>query len=224
VDGAVAAQVSVGLLHTVPALAPTFDGLIDAAAPDLRRIHVADAWLLGTARRAGVTPAVQAAVVAHVQYLAAAGAQAVLVTCSSIGEAAEQAAEVVPVPVLRVDAPMATEAVRVAGAGTGRVAVLATLESTLGPTGRLVERSAAGSPVTVRATIVPGAAERADAGDRAGADELIAGAVRAVADAADVVVLAQASMAGAAAAAGVAVPVLTSPAGGVAALLEALNA
>jgi hypothetical protein len=144
----------------------------------------------------------------------------VLVTCSSIGEAAEQAGAQVDVPVLRVDAPMAADAVRIAADGRGRIAVLATLESTLGPTGRLVERAADGAPVTVTTTVVPGAAERADAGDRNGADELIAAAVRA-ADA-DVVVLAQASMAGAAASAGVHVPVLISPPGGVRLLLDTL--
>jgi len=214
---------TVGLLHTVPALAATFDGLVAVAAPELRRIHVADGWLLQTARRVGVTDEVRSAVLAHVRHLAATGARAVLVTCSSIGEAAEEAARAVDVPVLRVDAAMAAEAVRLAVAGRGRVAVLATLESTLGPTGRLVERAAAGTPVRVAATVVPGAAERADAGDRAGADALIAGGVQAAADEADVVVLAQASMAGAARAAAVPVPVLTSPAGGVRALLEAVG-
>jgi len=214
---------TVGLLHTVPALAPTFDGLVAEAAPELRRVHVADGWLLQTARRAGVTDAVRSAVVAHVRHLAATGARAVLVTCSSIGEAAEEAAAAVDVPVLRVDALMAGEAVRVAAAGSSRVAVLATLDSTLAPTSRLVERSAAGAAVQVTATVVPGAAERADAGDRAGADGLIAAAVREAAAGADVVVLAQASMAGAAATAGVAVPVLTSPAGGVRALLAAVG-
>jgi len=219
VDG----TVTVGLLHTVPALAATFDGLVAEAAPELRRVHLADGWLLQTARRIGVTDEVRAAVLAHVRHLQASGARAVLVTCSSIGEVAEEAARAVDVPVLRVDAGMAAEAVRVAAGGRGRVAVLATLESTLGPTGRLVERAAAGAPVRVTSTVVAGAAERADAGDRAGADALIAGTVQAAAAEADVVVLAQASMAGAAAAAAVTVPVLTSPAGGVRALLEAVG-
>jgi len=62
-------------------------------------------------------------------------------------------------------------------------------------------------------------------GDQAGHDRLIAEAVRAAtADAgADVIVLAQASMAAAAESAGVAIPVLTSPAGGVALLAETLT-
>lgn len=214
---------TVGLLHTVPSLAPTFDDLVRDAAGDLRRIHVADAWLLDTARREGVTPAVEGAVAAHVRHLAAAGARAVLVTCSSIGEAAERAAATVDVPVVRVDAAMADEAVAAATvpAARGRIAVLATLPSTLGPTGRLVERAARGRAVTVTATVVDGAAEANDRGDRDRVEELVAAAV-ARADA-DVVVLAQASMARAAARVDVAVPVLSSPAGGVAALLRAVG-
>jgi Asp/Glu/Hydantoin racemase len=212
-----------GLLHTVPSLAGTFDALLGEQATGLRRLHVADAWLLDTARREGVTDTVRAAVTSHVRHLADSGADAVLVTCSSIGEAAEAAAAAVPVPVIRVDAAMASEAVRIAAAGTGRIAVLATLSSTLGPTGRLVERSAAGSPVTVISAVVPGAAERVEAGDRAAANALVAAAVREAAGTADVIVLAQASMAGAAEVAAVSVPVLTSPTGGVRSLLAALG-
>ena len=216
-----------GLLHTVPALAARFDADLDAAAPGLRRVHVVDGWLLATAVATGVTPEVEAAVLAHVRHLAAAGAAAVLVTCSSVGEAAEAAAAQVDVPVLRVDAAMAREAVALAAApgALGRVAVLATLASTLGPTGRLVQRAArdAGAAVAVDARVVEGAAAARDAGDGDRADELVARAVAEAAAGADAVVLAQASMAGAAARADVAVPVLTSPAGGVAALVGALG-
>jgi Asp/Glu/hydantoin racemase len=212
-----------GLLHTVPALAATFDELLGTAAPDLRRIHVADAWLLATARRDGVTPAVLDGVATHVRQLEALGAQAVLVTCSSIGEAAEAAADTVRVPVVRVDAAMAREAATV---GNRRIAVLATLRSTLGPTGRLVERAVRGTgrSIEVTAELVPGAADAQDRGERDRADDLVAAAVVRAAGDADVVVLAQASMARAAALAGVAVPVLSSPAGGVASLLRALAA
>ncbi|MFU8850394.1 aspartate/glutamate racemase family protein [Micromonospora sp. SL1-18] len=216
-----------GLLHTVPALATAFDDLIRASAADVRPIHVADAWLLDTARRDGVTPAVRDAVTAHVRHLESAGAAAVLVTCSSIGEAAEAAAERVGVPVIRVDAAMAGEAVTIAsGRGArGRIAVLATLSSTLGPTGRLVERAATAAhrSVEVTAELVAGAAEAHDRGDRERVETLVAAAVSRAAADADVVVLAQASMARAAALSDVSVPVLSSPAGGVASLLRALE-
>lgn len=217
---------TVGLLHTVPSLAAMFDDLIRASAADLRRIHVADAWLLDTARRDGVTSGVRDTVVRHVKQLESLGADAVLVTCSSIGEAAETAAGQVGVPVVRIDAAMADEATLIATrpGARGRIAVLATLSSTLGPTGRLVERATrvARQPVEVTAELVAGAAEAHDRGDRERVECLVAAAVVRAAAGADVVVLAQASMAGAAARADVPVAVLSSPAGGVAALLDVL--
>jgi glutamate racemase len=217
-----------GLLHTVPALAGTFQAAVLRRVPDAELVHLADAQLLATAVRDGVTPAVRERVAQHLRFLVDTGAQALLVTCSSIGEAVEEAAQSLPVPVLRVDAPMAAEAVELA-AGTGRsaarpgrIAVLATLAATLGPTGRLIERAAAatGADVLVTTLVVEGAVAARDSGDRATHDRLIQEAVRA-ADA-DVIVLAQASMAAAAVDAGSAAPVLTSPEGGVTALAEAL--
>lgn len=218
-----------GLLHTVPALAPTFDALVADAVPGSSREHVVDAWMLETAIAEGVTPEVEARVASHLRHLADSGADAILVTCSSIGEAAETAAAAVGVPVVRVDAAMAADAARLAGGG--RIAVLATNTATLGPTTRLIEReaSAQGVDATVIASVVEGAAAARAAGDQATHDRLIAEAVRAAAspvdgaDAAAVLVLAQASMAPAAESAGVRIPVLTSPAGGVARLAEALT-
>jgi aspartate/glutamate racemase len=194
-----------------------------ASAPGLEREHVVDAWMLETAIREGVTTAVEARVASHLRHLAASGADAVLVTCSSIGEAAEAAAATLDIPVVRVDAAMAAEAVRLAGAGAPHIAVLATNTATLGPTTRLLEREVAaqGSSATVAATVVEGAAAARASGDQQTHDRLIAEAVRA-SDAA-VIVLAQASMAAAAERAGVSVPVLTSPAGGVARLLATLT-
>lgn len=226
-----------GLLHTVPALAPTFDALIAAELPASRRQHVVDAWLLETAIAHGVTPDVEARVAAHLTHLAATGAHAVLVTCSSIGEAAERAAAALSIPVIRVDAAMAAEAVLIARADAGdgpiaaaageppHIAVLATNTATLGPTTRLIEReaSAQAATVAVSATVVEGAAAARAAGDQTTHDRLIAEAVQEAAELAAVIVLAQASMADAARLAGVGLPVLTSPAGGVARLREALT-
>lgn len=248
-----------GLLHTVPALAPTFDALVADAVPGASREHVVDAWMLETAIAEGVTPAVRERVAGHLRHLADSGADAVLVTCSSIGEAAEEAAAALRIPVIRVDAAMAAESVRLAAASAasaasaaaqangsgvfrpdtpseggktqelaaGGIAVLATNTATLGPTTRLIEREAAarGVAVDVTATVVEGAAAARAAGDQATHDRLIADEVRRLAESgtASVLVLAQASMAPAAESAGVDLPVLTSPAGGVAGLREALT-
>ena len=217
----------VGLLHTVPALAATFQELVTQSVPGADVVHAVDAELLATAIREGVTDAVRRQVRTHVRHLVEDGAHAVLVTCSSIGEAVEEAAAEAAVPVLRVDAPMARDAVARAGRG-GRIVVLATLEATLGPTSRLIQREieAAGTGATLTATVVEGAAAARSAGDQAAHDRLVRDAVVAVAGgkaAADVIVLAQASMAAAIEGAEPGIPVLTSPAGGVAALAGAVR-
>ena len=179
-----------GLLHTVPALADTFHRRLAGTGVPLT--HVVDPSLLARAIEVGVDDVLRDRVLAHVRHLAATGASAVLVTCSSIGEAAEAAAGQVDVPVVRVDLAMAEQAV----ASGGRVAVLATLASTLGPTERLLRRLADGD-VRVDPTLVEGAVAARDAGDQAGHDRLVRTAVERAAAEADVVVLAQASMAAA---------------------------
>jgi len=211
-DTETSAAVRLGMLHTVPALATRFDADLGAAAPGSTAVHVVDANLLATAIATGVDAAIDAAVAAHVAHLAAAGVDVVLVTCSSIGESVGLAAAAVDVPVVRVDAAMAARAIELAGPG-GRIVVLATNTATPGPTGRLLERAGAAvtPPPSVRVEVVEGAASARAAGDDATHDGLIADAVRSVAGEADVIVLAQASMAPAAEAAGVQVPVLTSP-------------
>ena len=134
----------VGVLHTVPALVPVFHGLLTAQRDDLDIVHVADPSLLSRAIAGGITDDISADLRTHLGALRAGGATAVLVTCSSIGEAATDAAAAVGVPLVRVDAAMAAEAVRRARAGRGRVLVLATLAATLGPTSRLVEAACGG--------------------------------------------------------------------------------
>src|SRR5581483_10026773 len=122
------------------------------------------------------------------------GARAVLCTCSTIGGVAEAAAAGVGVPVLRSDRPMAAAAV----AAGPRIVVLATVESTLGPTVSLIEEEAAlsGRTAAVRTRLVEGAWDRFAAGDTEGCATLVATAVDRVTEA-DAIVLAQGSMAAA---------------------------
>jgi hypothetical protein len=191
-----------GLIHTVPALPATFHDLVAAqAGADAEQIHVVDPWLLRAAMAAGgVTPEIVDRLAAHVAHLRDRGADGVLVTCSTLGEATEQVAERLGTtsPVVRVDQGMADRAAELAGDG-GTVAVLATVASTVGPTERLVHRSAAaaGVAVTVDVELLDEAGRAREAGDTARHDALVAAAVERWAGRADVVVLAQASMAGA---------------------------
>jgi hypothetical protein len=209
----------VGVLHTVPALVPVFHGLLTEDRADLDIVHVADASLLSRAIASGITDDVEGDLRRHLSALRDAGATAVLVTCSSIGEAATDAASAVGVPLVRVDAAMAKTAVERAKAGSGRVLVLATLAATLGPTSRLVQSSPGADDVEVTALVVEGAADARAAGDQARHDRLISDAIADAGDV-DVIVLAQASMA---TGAGDDPRVLTSPATGAASFLASLE-
>ncbi|MGW5849626.1 aspartate/glutamate racemase family protein [Streptomyces sp. NPDC055254] len=200
------------LLHTSPAHVPVFDALRDRNHPGAVLRHLVVPELLDRARAQG--PAALAP--ALLRLLSGAGdrpaPRPVLVTCSTLGATAESLAPTLGVPVLRVDRPMAARAVRTGA----RIAVLATLESTLAPTRDLLAEEAAGRPVAVRTQLVAGAWECFEAGDAAGCHARVAAAADALADV-DVIVLAQASMAGAAHLVSGRVPVLSSPAPGLAA-------
>ncbi|SDG65364.1 aspartate/glutamate racemase family protein [Microbacterium pygmaeum] len=151
-----------------------------------------------------------------------AGADAVMLTCSSISHLAAPTADRVGIPVLRIDEAMADDAV----ATGARIAVLATLPTTLRPTLALIQERAdlAGKSPTIVSEVVDGAFAAVSSGDRDTHDRLVAAAIERRAPGVDVVVLAQASMASAAEAADVSVPVLTSLVPGITRLSQTLAA
>lgn len=212
----------IGMLHTVAALVPDFDSRARAALSTAQVMHLVDASLLATALETGVHEPLVQRVVDQCRALEALGCEAVLVTCSSIGEAAERANAALSISVLRVDQRMAEEAARLGTApeATRRVAVMATLSCTLEPSTRLVRRALGdAADVRVEPVLCVGAAEARAAGDMQRHDELVQEHVRGLGKV-DAIVLAQASMAGALEGMDAAAPVLTSPDGGVQSLAE----
>jgi Asp/Glu/hydantoin racemase len=202
---------TIGFLHTVLSLPPTFAALAEELVPDADVFHIADETLLGNTRREGrLTPATRRRVLGYVESAAEAGADLVVVTCSSIGPAVDASRSFLDVPVLRIDEPMADEAVKLGS----RIGVVATLSTTLEPTAELVRRRAheIGKEVEVTARVCTGAFEALSAGDRDRHDELVREGLREVIAGSDVVVLAQASMARVVDTLGdLDVPVLSSP-------------
>ncbi|MDV3126026.1 aspartate/glutamate racemase family protein [Mycobacterium sp. 21AC1] len=200
-----------GLVHTVSQLAPTFAELAGELLPGVETTVIADELLLKRTIRDGVVDDMtRDRLRGHVAALADFGADAVLVTCSSVGAVVDEIAPGADVPVLRVDRAMAERAVTL-GACVG---VLATLPTTLEPTTKLVEAAAgeAGRAVKVVARLCDGAFAALSHGDGARHDAIIAEELDRLAAEVDVVVLAQASMARIAAgrpAGGT--PVLSSP-------------
>jgi Asp/Glu/hydantoin racemase len=187
-------QKTLGLIHTSATLVPMFQQLVSQYLPAVKVFNIVDDSLIKNTIACGeLTPSTARRVVNYVGSAEAAGADFILVTCSSIGAAVEAAAELTNVPVLRVDQPMADQAVRT---GT-RVGVIATLSTTLQPTSDLVKRRAAvaGKDIELHAVLCEGAFDALMSGDGAKHDEMVSKALRELSAKTDVIVLAQASMA-----------------------------
>lgn len=187
-------QKTVGLIHTSATLVPVFQQLCNEYLPGVKVFNIVDDSLIKNVISCGeLTPATARRVVNYVGSAQEAGADYILVTCSSIGAAVETAAGLTKVPVLRVDQPMADKAVQ-----TGkRIGVVATLPTTLQPTSDLVRRRAiaAGKEIELTAKLCEGAFEALMSGDAATHDKMVAAALKELSTKVDVILLAQASMA-----------------------------
>jgi Asp/Glu/hydantoin racemase len=187
-------QKTLGLIHTSATLVPVFQQLCSQYLPNVKVFNIVDDSLIKNVISCGeLTPTNARRVVNYVGSAEVAGADFILVTCSSIGAAVEAAADLTGVPVLRVDQPMADKAVQ-----TGkRIGVVATLSTTLQPTSDLVKRRAAvaGKTIELETVLCEGAFDALMSGDTATHDAMVAKALRELSAKTDVIVLAQASMA-----------------------------
>lgn len=214
---------AITLLHTAACHIDAFEHLLAALVPGAGAgaRHDVREDLLEMARRLGANhPQVVAQVAAAVEHAAGADRAAfVLCTCSTIGGIAEQAGRVAGLRVLPVDRPMAEQAVRVGK----RVLVLAAVDSTLAPTTTLLREAAAaaGVQMELRTLLCEGAWALFEAGRTQDYLRAVADVLTSHADEADVIVLAQASMAAAADLCAGGPPVLSSPRSGLTAALAA---
>lgn len=200
-----------GLVHTSATLAPQFADLCAECLPGVSVFNIADDSLIKEVIATGeLTTGVARRVVSQVVLAHEAGADQIMVTCSSVGPAVELAAKLVDTPVLRVDQPMADEAVRLGV----RIGVAATLPTTLAPTADLIERRAqlAGKEIEITDCLCEGAFEALMSGDSQTHDDRVAEALTELAGSHDVIVLAQASMARVVSQVqGIETPILSSP-------------
>lgn len=182
------------LIHTSPTLAPVFAKLCRQLIPEAHLFHMVDESLIQDTIRAGALRKLTIRrVVDQVASAEAAGADAVLVTCSSIGPATTVAQQLFDIPVLRIDDAMAETAVRQAR----KIGVVATLRTTLDPTTALLREKAAhaGRTVELVECLCADAFPAVLAGDTGTHDRIVRKALLEDLDGVDVIVLAQASMA-----------------------------
>jgi aspartate/glutamate racemase len=201
-------------IHTVSGLVSEFEGLAREHLPDWKPFAILDESLLrNTIEGGSLSDLTKRRLATYVWSAADAGADAIVVTCSTLGPAVDAIAPLCPVPLFRIDEGMARAAVE----HGARIGVLATLSTTLVPTVDLLKRQAcaAGKDVAIDAVLVEGAFQLLASGDVEAHDAQIRQALEELSQTVDVIVFAQASMARALRGATHSLPVLTSPVLGV---------
>lgn len=200
----------IGFLHTSASHTETFERLVREVDATVETVTVVDELLLENARVHGPESArVRAGINRALDRLVESGVRTIVCTCSTISGRAELEGRKRSIDVMRVDRPLAEAAV----AAGRRISVLVALESTVGPTTALIAEVAATNNTEVRVDVhlCDGAWPCFEAGDIEGYLAIVAAECDVVAETSDVIVLAQASMAGATRLCTTQVPVLSSP-------------
>jgi len=161
--------------------------------PDVRLINILDDSLLpDVMAENAVSTNVTRRICLYALAAEAAGANAILSLCSSMGSAIDAARKLVNIPVIKIDDAHTEKAVREAN----HIGVLATAATTLGPTGALLKEKAAlvGKEIQVRPMLASSAFEALMRGEKDLHDALLLDAARQLAPSVDLILFAQASM------------------------------
>lgn len=181
------------LVHTISPSLATFDSRCDELLPGVKRMHILDEPLLECIRKRGhLAPQDSERMHAHLAIAEQIGADAVLVTCSSVSPCVDDVCSEIAIPVVRIDDAMIEQALIM---GT-RISVVATSETTLEPTRQRLQAEAdrLGRQIQVELGLAVNALPALIAGDSATHDRLVRKAVLEKMEHADLIVLAQASM------------------------------
>ena len=188
------AEHTIAALYTGAALVKPLSDLLKQTLPDCKVMNILDDSMIAEIIDTGyLTKAVKRRLYGYYEIACASGVELILNTCSSIGDAVYGAREFFPIPIVRIDEPMARRAIEL----TDSIAVLATLPTTLDPTIRLLQRCASemGKSIRTISALADGAFSAITAGDAEAHDRLIAETAKQVGDRAEVILLAQGSMA-----------------------------
>ena len=186
----------VGVIHTFLYSVEDLKRLFAEYVPEVEMINIIDDSLLKEVlENGGPTPGVIQRMTTYAGLLDGMGCDLILNQCSSVGEAADIAQKTISTPYIKVDSPMACEAVK-----TGKkIGVVATAYTTMGPSVRLIENTAKemGEDREVNACFAEGAYDALlKEGNRAKHDEILMATIDKACAENDVVCLAQGSMIG----------------------------
>jgi aspartate/glutamate racemase len=185
---------TVAAIYTASALIEPTKAMFAELMPGQRLVNVMDDSLIRDVIRAGyVTEGVTRRLLAYCRAAEDMGADVILNTCSSVGDLFGQIQPFVKLPILKIDEPMARQAVEMFSS----IAVLATLPTTLEPTIRLVRSVAEkqGKKIAIIDGLAKGAFQALSEGKPEVHDKILLKAALAVAEKAEAILLAQGSMA-----------------------------
>ena len=181
----------IGVIHTTPSTIESTAALIRELIPDSQVMNILDDTILPDMAAERNIHYVRERWAKYASILAKMGADAVLSACSTVGPFAEECNENMDIPVVRIDEAMADEAVK---KGVN-ITVLATFKPTLKPTTDLIRRK--NRDIHLKTVLIDEAYRELHSGNIEKHNTLIVEKVREEAANADVIVLAQASMANA---------------------------
>jgi len=162
--------------------------------PDVEIINIVDDSLLRESlENGGASEAVLNRIINYVKSAELAGADVVMITCTTVGEASRMARNIMSIPVFNIDEPMAREAVT-----RGRkLGILATVPTSAPATKKLLEMEAknAGKDIEITTVINEDAFKHLLAGNIEKHNELVHHELDKLCEIVDVIVLGQISLA-----------------------------
>jgi Asp/Glu/hydantoin racemase len=183
----------IGFVHTGVAIADMFKPMIAERLPGISTFHIVDDSLIqDLLQEEQFTPSILKRLCSQIELAEEAGAEVIMVTCSSIAPGVDVARKMVKVPVLKVDEPMAEKAVSL----SDNIGVMATAKTTMSPSVNLIKEKAAeaNKQITIHQTLSSEAFDCFLKGDMQTHDEIVKDAAQKVKGKVGVIVLAQASM------------------------------
>lgn len=182
------------MIHTSPVSLEDLKALCREIIPEAEVFHIIDDSLLDEVKKhGGLTPGIIGRMNNYVRQAASLNPDLIFNQCSSVGEAFDLARRQVTCKTLKIDEPMAEKAVALGS----RIAVVATVASTMKPSCDLIRKTAGqmGRKVTVDEYLVDGALDvLMKEKNQEKHNKLCLEAIRKATAEHDVVVLAQGSM------------------------------
>lgn len=183
----------IGFVHTGVAIADMFKPMIADRLPGVATFHIVDDSLIqDLLQEEQFTPSILKRLCSQIELAEEAGAEMIMVTCSSIAPGVDVARKMVKVPVMKIDEPMAEKAISLADS----VGVMATAKTTMEPSVNLIKEKAAEAKksITIHPTLSAEAFDCFLRGDMQSHDRIVKDAAQGLKGKVGVIVLAQASM------------------------------